>query len=337
MPPTRTRYRVLRKKAAWTMIDFMKLAASVAIGLFAGSLTSLYALTVPVAEDTSSSTIGGVRVITSTDGAAPILPVNARQSAFFRFDLANPNVVPAAITASNVKIAILQLYVVSTKAPAEATVTVHAVTTAWTESVIGKPVREPAINPTVLATLTAADLAKRNFITVTLTDAVTMALQNGVPLDIALETSDPTAKFVFASKEGPAIGEAPQLNLDADLGSSADLGPSITLTGNLVLPSTTTTTGILFAGSTPLLHDFGTQNFFGGLGAGNFTLSGAQNVAIGYHTLSADTTGGYNAAFGYEALSANTGGIYNTAAGYLSLAANTTGFPIPPPEPERSS
>jgi hypothetical protein len=52
--------------------------------------------------------------------------------------------------------------------------------------------------------------------------------------------------------------------------------------------------------------------------------SGANNTALGYHTLFSDTTGSFNTATGSVAL-ANNNGSANTANGYQALAHNTNG------------
>ncbi len=52
--------------------------------------------------------------------------------------------------------------------------------------------------------------------------------------------------------------------------------------------------------------------------------SGANNTALGYHTLFSDTTGSFNTATGSVAL-ANNNGDNNTATGYQALVHNTTG------------
>jgi len=54
--------------------------------------------------------------------------------------------------------------------------------------------------------------------------------------------------------------------------------------------------------------------------------TGSYNVAIGYQSMTGETSGGANIALGYSALSANTTGSYNTALGYSALASNTTGL-----------
>ena len=103
------------------------------------------------------------------------------------------------------------------------------------------------------------------------------------------------------------------------------------LTGNLLLPTTTATTGIIKSGSYSLLHTYdpsGTNsNLFVGIQAGNFTLTknGKYNTAIGSGSLQAVTDGVYNTAVGADSLNKNTQGGNNTAIGYGSLASNLTG------------
>ena len=51
----------------------------------------------------------------------------------------------------------------------------------------------------------------------------------------------------------------------------------------------------------------------------------AQNTAVGFQALNANTTGNFSTAVGYAALAANTTGQYHTAVGRAALNANTTG------------
>ena len=57
----------------------------------------------------------------------------------------------------------------------------------------------------------------------------------------------------------------------------------------------------------------------------SFNTTGINNTAIGYQSLCLNTTGINNTAIGYQSLSLNTTGINNTAIGYQSLSLNTTG------------
>jgi hypothetical protein len=94
--------------------------------------------------------------------------------------------------------------------------------------------------------------------------------------------------------------------------------------GNLILPVTIATAGIIYSGSNTLVHTYGSYNFFAGESAGNLTMTGGYNTAIGRSTLHANTTGNYNTSSGVYALRSNSVGTYNTASGYRALYSNTT-------------
>jgi hypothetical protein len=94
--------------------------------------------------------------------------------------------------------------------------------------------------------------------------------------------------------------------------------------GNLNLPATTATVGIIYSGGYTLMHTFGNFNFFAGEGAGNLTMTGGGNTASGYGALQNNTTGLSNTATGVMALSSNTTGFANTANGLQALLGNTT-------------
>jgi len=73
------------------------------------------------------------------------------------------------------------------------------------------------------------------------------------------------------------------------------------------------------------MHNFGTDNTFLGMNAGNFTMVGIENVGIGRNALFSNTLGSDNVAVGAFALPSNTSGSNNTALGILALANNTAG------------
>ena len=100
---------------------------------------------------------------------------------------------------------------------------------------------------------------------------------------------------------------------------------TVGLAGNLNLPSTSSSAGMITLGGIRFLHNFGTGNSFMGANAGNTGMTGGYNSAFGYQALDANTTGYYNSAFGFGALTANTTGGANSAVGFQALAANTTG------------
>lgn len=101
----------------------------------------------------------------------------------------------------------------------------------------------------------------------------------------------------------------------------------IILHGNLNLANTdwNGNKGVITQGGLPLIHTFNAYNFFAGFRAGNFTMTGNANTAIGYTALRDNTTGENNTASGSWALNSNTTGNSNTANGMRSLTQNTTG------------
>lgn len=93
----------------------------------------------------------------------------------------------------------------------------------------------------------------------------------------------------------------------------------------ILLPNTTSATvGGIYFGGVIAVHNFGTNNFFSGVNAGNLTLSGAANAAFGQNSGAALGSGYGNAFFGYGAGAATTNGGYNSFFGLNAGAAITT-------------
>lgn len=116
----------------------------------------------------------------------------------------------------------------------------------------------------------------------------------------------------------------------------------IEVTGNIKLPFTTATDGIIKMNTYTLIHSFGSNSFFAGAAAGNLTLTGYDNTGVGQYALNAlstgygntalgrsslryNTTGGANTALGSNTMQKNISGIWNTAVGTSSLYSNTIG------------
>lgn len=102
-------------------------------------------------------------------------------------------------------------------------------------------------------------------------------------------------------------------------------GGSITTAGNLNLPTTSATAGIININAVRYLHAYGTANTYLGESSGNFSLTGADNVAVGQHTAAALTDGKENVAVGTLALNKLTGGDYNVGVGHEALSTVTIG------------
>jgi YVTN family beta-propeller protein len=162
--------------------------------------------------------------------------------------------------------------------------------------------------------------------------------------------------FQFNGLPGNNIFNA-QINGTTEL--NVDASGNMTLNGLLNLPVTSATsgiatTGVLTLGGANFAHAYGanglnSQNTFFGTNAGNFTMTGELNVAIGSAALASNTSGQGNTAMGSPpphssnpgnrgALGSNTTGSGNTAMGSphsdpnthksnnsSSLSSNTTG------------
>jgi len=112
----------------------------------------------------------------------------------------------------------------------------------------------------------------------------------------------------------------------ASLGANTFTGTQTLDTGNLDLDPSTATTGNVTKNGTLFLHNFGTNNTFLGLNAGNTSMTGfGNNTAIGRAAFSSNRTGDSNTAVGYQALNSTTDGNLNTAVGASALLRNTTG------------
>ncbi len=129
-----------------------------------------------------------------------------------------------------------------------------------------------------------------------------------------------------------------ELNGDVDVTGSSDLtvggrigigttspADQLELTGNLRLPPTTSTAGIIRSGGNRLMHSYGTNNFFAGTLAGNLSLTNERNTGVGGSALAGLTSGSQNTALGYAALTTNTSGYANVGVGKQALEQNTTG------------
>jgi len=69
----------------------------------------------------------------------------------------------------------------------------------------------------------------------------------------------------------------------------------------------------------------GSENVFVGYESGFKTTNGLANIAIGYRSLYSNIGGDFNTAIGYSALYSNTTGNQNTVSGLEALYSNTTG------------
>ena len=184
-------------------------------------------------------------------------------------------------------------------------------------------------------TLVAADLAANSVNASEIsTGAVgTLEIANGAvtAADLAEDYVNTAGDTMTGALNLPANGLRVGTSQLVVTGGRIGLGTSspneqLELTGNLRLPATTSTTGIIRSGSGTLIHTYGSWNFFAGERAGNLTITGPFNTASGHNALHNNTAGSSNTASGSMALYENTTGDDNTASGTRALLYNTTGI-----------
>ena len=294
------------------MLQIMKkfFASSLfAVALIAlGNRTAL-ALSVNVAEDASST---ATHLITAATGKATSLPVNAKQTAFLRFALLDPTVVPPEINPTNITSATLRLYVVGTK-PGD--LTVHAVTAKWTELPLSKTgTAAPSISGATIDTILSAEVPGKHFITVDVTAAVKAAITGSTDYGFAIQTSG-TAKVLLGSKEGPGSGVAAQLEIEANLSENAS--------GNVTIPGTLAVSNAFTVESRP--NSTGSSNVFIGINAGAADTTGFGNTFVGQNAGQSDTGGFSNSFYGWKAGASNTTGNFNVFLGQNAGGSNDSG------------
>lgn len=94
--------------------------------------------------------------------------------------------------------------------------------------------------------------------------------------------------------------------------------------GNVNVPLSTTTVGVIKSNGDRYIHNFGTENFFAGVLAGNLTQSGSGNTAVGYQAFK-DATSSYGSTFfgAYAGWKINSG-AQNTGFGHSAFGNATT-------------
>lgn len=213
--------------------SFLTAAALVAVSLTA------HALTLPVSEDTSTTTITKTA---KTAGKATTLPVSATRSALVRFEVGSFG---GTIPSGNVTSARLILYIGTAKVPGD--LTVRAVTSDWSEVFVA-PLVVPAIDPGTLAAIPSAQVVAKQFVAVDVTAQVQAWLDTPADDFGFAVTAAGTTNVLLGSKEGSGTGYPAELQIetvvpiaDGSIGS-AKLGSNLTLGG--------TTTGTFSGGLT---------------------------------------------------------------------------------------
>jgi len=101
---------------------------------------------------------------------------------------------------------------------------------------------------------------------------------------------------------------------------------NLTLGGNLNLPATTASAGVIYSGGSAFLQAYGSGNLFAGVGAGSLSTTGTGNTGVGYQAFHTAGYGAQNTACGYQALYSNSSGTRNVGMGYQALYQDTQGY-----------
>ena len=94
---------------------------------------------------------------------------------------------------------------------------------------------------------------------------------------------------------------------------------TLMLDGNLNVPASSATAGVISQDGQTFIHSFGIDNTFVGSGAGNLSMTGNHNAALGSGTLDSNTSGVFNTAVGSGALTSSTTGTGNVAVGFEAM------------------
>jgi hypothetical protein len=171
---------------------------------------------------------------------------------------------------------------------------------------------------------------------------------SGVPTGTLRQLVINPSGIIGATNQGlnslSTIGSTPNANGAVIAGSILTLEPASHSFGGLVttgaqafagaktfdvvdlVPTTGAAIGVITQNSNSLIHtNGGTQNFFAGYGAGNFTLTGGENTGIGYLSLALVTSGHQNTCIGEQTGRAITTGTENVIVGQVAGSFLTTG------------
>jgi hypothetical protein len=140
-----------------------------------------------------------------------------------------------------------------------------------------------------------------------------------------------TITRVTAGTDLTGGGSGGNVTLNVDTTKVAQLAAANTFTGNQTVNGNLSATGVVTGSSYLIGSDlfafgsFANANAFVGF-AGNSTMTGTSNTAVGRVALFDDVDGYYNTAIGAAALYSNSSGYNNIATGNYALTSNTIGY-----------
>lgn len=125
----------------------------------------------------------------------------------------------------------------------------------------------------------------------------------------------------------PSLATSPSVSgtITAGTGFTATTGNVTITSGNLLLPTTTSTIGQIKINNVAYFHNGGNSHDIFIAGAGNFTSSGNENIGIGSQAQEALTSGSFNVGIGSISQQKITTPNDNVAVGYQTQNTLTTG------------
>lgn len=151
--------------------------------------------------------------------------VQPERDALIKFNLSG---LPSGYNANTLQSALLRFYVARISKPGD--ISVNVVTEDWSEKANGDA---PLIDANAISTIAAADYSSKSYIVVDITGIVQQWMTNpntNFGVAVISAGSTPAAKVVLAAKEGPGIGPAAELELEAAVpGGPSGSGNTISL------------------------------------------------------------------------------------------------------------
>ncbi len=142
----------------------------------------------------------------------------------------------------------------------------------------------------------------------------------------AVGVDDAASLVIFEEGTDTAATGTPEIRLGLGTDTPQE---QLHLTGNLILPKTTATSGAIYLGADPFIHGYhdAYNNLFVGAQAGNFTMdsSASCNIGIGALALNGLTEEGQNTGVGYKTFFSTTEGNRSVAVGSKALSSHMTG------------
>lgn len=177
------------------------------MSLLSSTVSQLPALTLPVTDDTFNNSKG---ILTPSNGKLTSLILNTNQAGLLKFDLSS---LPANFNTNTITSARLKLYVFSARSPGILAVT--EITSDWKESpVTNTPM--PSFSTNIVGSVPSSKIQSKNFAVIDVTESVRSAMVNSAS-NYGFLLHDTIGQTQIATKEGPTLGPAAELEINANL------------------------------------------------------------------------------------------------------------------------